>query len=425
MSGRLDKYFAFGAEIVRSLSRMALGVLVARWAGPESYAVFVLLLAVEVIVHTATNSLFAMPAATLAPGLAREERDALLRVGAHRHGAVTLLACVLALPLVPLLARDAGVAVYLGFAATLGLAGVQNYLRTWLSATFRARGMFAAELPSTLLPAGVLALLAWSGGHDLMAAYWWLRALGATVSVLWMLCSVVGESSDAEPPEGTARGLTRMGRHMFLGSLANSVSSRLQPFVLAMVATAADIGVFGAASTFVGPLRMQSVALASVLRPRLALHHGRRDRRAALRAVALGLLLSCGAGLGLTVLFLLAGEELARLVFGEAFAVPLAGVLPWAASYASLAGGTAILAIVLQTVDSAATTARLRAMAGAVSLGLLFPFCAKWGPTGAFSALLFAEVLYAVYGLRRLSVLPRTPAGSSPAAPSGWDAVLS
>ncbi|MEM7309604.1 MAG: hypothetical protein AAF682_23215 [Planctomycetota bacterium] len=419
-----DKLYAFGAEGLRSATRFALGIAVARWAGADAYAIFVLLLTAEVVVHTLANSAWAMPMTTLAPGQDEPQRSALIRHAARRHVCASVLSGPLLLALGPLLAPGAGWAVYLGCALAVAATGVLNFYRNWLGAVFRSRSMFWADLFSNGLPLAAVGV-AWFHG-DVVLAYWYARGLGALLAVALMARAAPRSPlHGARPDPGALGSFGDMGRHMLVGSLANAACSRSQPFVLAAVATTAGISLFGAANTLIGPARMLSMALSVVLRPRLSLHFRAGNDDAGWRTTLKGLGLASLAGVGLLALFLVAGESIARLVFGPSFA-GLERVLPWAGAYALTAAVTGVLAIVIQTMDGAKKTAQLRIAAGAVSLALTFPGCFFFGAPGAFGSLFASELLYAacaghhLRGLRRArAATPTTPDESSPSpAPS-------
>ncbi len=172
----------------------------------------------------------------------------------------------------------------------------------------------------------------------------------------------------------------------------------MQPFVLGAAANVLAVGLFGAANTLVGPVRVVGGALGEVLRPRLALHFGadgdpQRARRAFLRAVAFVLVLG-GALLAASIA---AGATIAELVFGPDF-VGLGDVLVAAAVFASMATLCNLLVVAMQTADrdGPAHATRWRMRAALLSVALVWPACALDGARGAFTAMSIAELVFLV-----------------------------
>lgn len=390
-----DKFFAFGAEILRSLSRFVLGVAVARWAGPEAYGPFVLMITAEVIVHTVCNSLWTTPMASLAPGAAEPDRSRLMRVAMARHwrgSAIGAGALVLSAPL----ALDAGVTPlqFAAFLAAVLFAGGLNGTRARLSSSFRSSVAVPRDLWATLFPVAAVAA-AWGAGFDVVLAYWASRAVGAAAAS-WSMsrevpCPTDSGETDLEPFE-------RMGRHMAVGSVANAVCARTQPFVLAALAAPIQVALFGAASALIGPMRMATMALSGVLRPRLALFFGGGDRRKGWLASSVAVGLSASAGIVAILACVFAGEWIGDLAFGDEY-VGLAPLLIWAAVHGAAASVNSMLVVVIQIVKDAATTARMRVGVGILSLATVGPLSMTYGAAGAFGSLVAAELLYTAIGV--------------------------
>lgn len=398
--GNPDKFWAFGGEVGRSATRFLLGILVARWAGPEVYGIYVLLITVEVILHTVANSIWAVPMGTIAPALESEPRKALIAHAVRRHWQATWASGLALLLSMPFALAHMPTSHYLAFAATVVLAGGLNIRRAQMVTSFRAQPMFFCDFGTTLFPI-VAVGVAWFTSRDVVLAFWASRAIGSALSIVALKFVAPIEAGAADVD------LTRMksmGKHMLLGSMANSVCSRVHPFVLAAVATPLQLGVFGAANALLGPMRMLTMAVAGVLRPRLALHFGQNGGKKGwlVTTVAFGVMGVGGVVGTLGLVFL--GTLVAELVFGGEFE-GLGRLLPVAAVYATIASINNVGAVVIQTIDSAKTTTKLRTWSGVLSILLVWPACAGWGEFGAFYSLILAEGYYLVAGgMRILSV---------------------
>lgn len=397
-NGKKDKYFAFATEIGRSLGRFALGILVARAADTDAYAGYVLLLTAEVVVQAFCSSLWVTPMLSLAPGMDEPQRSRLIAFATQRNwvgGAIASLTLLLLMPI----AGDEGVSTahFLAFALGLFLWNGTAGVRARLQGTFQSKGVLYADVFWTLISVGgvgVAYLLDW----DILLWFWLSRAVGCVVAVAWMTRAAPVPVADEAPD---VERFNVMGRDMAFGSLANSACARSQPFVLAAVAAPAQLAAFGAATALVGPIRMAAVALSGVLRPRLALHFGRGDRKSGWNAVVrASAMLGGGGSLGI-VLALLIGDTMAEFALGERFAT-LGGILAWAVAYSTIASINATLVVAIQIADSARTTAAMRLGAAILSMALVVPLAMTHGAVGAFASLVIAEVGYTAVGLWRL-----------------------
>ncbi len=405
MKGNKDKYFALGSEALRSLSRFALGILVARWLGPEGYGVFVLLLTAEIVIHTLANSLWATPMASLAPGLPEPARSGMMRVAGRRQWIACAIAGALSALGAGLTVSDSvGLATLAGFGLSVAFGGGLLGVRARVSASFRSREAAVADGVATFVPVAAVVAAAFLNG-DVAATYWLSRAISQGVVALWI------ERRLPLRPMESALDLAEfheMGRYMAIGSFANSVCTRVQPFVLAAVATPIQLGLFGAALSVMGPLRMGTAALSGVLRPRLALHFRGGNESRGWKTVAASLGIVGGFGLLTCLTVALFGEWLGTLAFGERF-VGLGPLLVWSSIYALLASVNSIIVVVIQVVDSAARTAKLRILASAVSLATIAPLAILYGAQGAFASLVLSEAFYATAGAVLLRSAKRTP----------------
>ena len=417
MRGNKDKYFALGSEALRSLSRFALGILVARWLGPDGYGVFVLLLTAEIVIHTLANSLWATPMASLAPGLAEPMRSGMMRVASKRQWhACAVAGASAALVAAIALGDSLNFLTLAGFGLSVALGGGLLGVRARVSASFRSREAAIADAVATFVPVAAVISAALLGG-DVAATYWLSRALSQGAVALWIERALPLRRLGPAPDLAEFR---EMGRYMAIGSFANSVCTRVQPFVLAAVATSHQLGLFGAALSVMGPLRMGTAALSGVLRPRLALHFRGANPSQGWRTVALSLGIVSAFGVATCLIVALFGEWLGSLAFGERF-TGLGPLLVWSSVYALLASANSIVVVVIQVVDSAARTAKLRILASAVSLATIGPLAILYGAQGAFGSLVLSEAFYFAAGMVLLARAKRSSMADEGKDPSVVD----
>jgi O-antigen/teichoic acid export membrane protein len=389
-----DKFWAFGCNVARSLARVTFAVAVARLAGVQDYSIYVQLLAAEVIALAIVQSLAVAPLITLAPGRAQAEVHTLSALALRRVIRCCGLIVLTGLLAVPVLARF-GISPIVGVGFAMSTAGwsVASLARGWSSLTFRSRRAFLADAAG-LATVGLGLAVGHLTGAGILAGYFWAGAIGSLVVVFGIGLPRVPLAL-ASRASGPASDFAWIARPMALGSAANSIGSRTQPFVLGAFGGIPVVGSFGAASTLIGPLRLMSMALGNVLRPRMSLHfnHGRSDRLRTTLALSVGGLLLAGCGLFLA--FLLFGDRIGALVFGAGFDA-LGVVLIWGAVYATLEGIGSTFVIVLQTTrrDGASVATRLRTTTTVLGLALLGPACARYGATGAFAVSAVVEALF-------------------------------
>jgi O-antigen/teichoic acid export membrane protein len=155
------------------------------------------------------------------------------------------------------------------------------------------------------------------------------------------------------------------------------------------------VAAYGAAALLIGPLRMLSMTMSSVLRPRFSWHlnQGRPDevRRVVLLAVG-GFLVS---GLFALVAAVSLGEWPVVLLFGEEYR-GVGRILPWAAAFAMLEAIGATLVVLVQTAlpNGPAIVTGLRTATTAGALAIVWPACSRFGATGAFAAAAAVELLF-------------------------------
>jgi O-antigen/teichoic acid export membrane protein len=401
-ASRRDKWYGMSRIGINAAARMGFGVALARLAGTEVFALYVGLLTVEVVATTLCGAGWVTPIGNLAPRLPAGPREAFVRAAVLRTlraiavgglvGAAALPAAVALGGLEPAtwLAFCAGTAAWLASTACAA---------AWATGFRSLRGLLGQGF-GHLVTAGGLALVA-TIGADPLRTFFVAAALGHGLGAAWMF---VGLPRGDRLDPGWRREFARHGRVVLGGSVANTLCTRVQPFVLAIVGGAGAVAMFGAANTLVGPARVFAGAIGEVLRPRLALHQGvAGDPQRGRRALRLALGLLGGLGLGMLGLAVLAGEEVAVLVFGADFA-GLGRVLPAAALFVLAAATVHVLVVALQTHSSAgaAVATRARVVAAIAALLAVWPACALDGARGAFVAMTGAELLFVLVALPSL-----------------------
>jgi O-antigen/teichoic acid export membrane protein len=388
-----DKYFAFGGNIARSLSRVLVAVLIARLAGESAFGIHVILIACETVIASIIMSLIAAPMMTLVPARTGIARDALVRWAATGARRMSLLAALLATAGTPL-AVNAGVPLlaYLGFCVSLATWGACLSTRGWRQAGFNSARAFWADASGLSLPIVAVAIAAVLDA-PVMTWFWCGNALGGLVA-LRVLGWPRRTNHDADAIALLSEART-MGRHMTIGTLANTLCARIQPLVLAFVGGATLVATYGASATLVGPLRLLSMTMSGVLRPRFAWHHGRGrpDELRRLTTITIGGFLV--VGLPSIAVSALLGDTVGMLVFGSDLG-NLSMVLPWAGAFAMLEAIGATLVVLAQTTmrRGAAIVTTIRTLTSLIALVVLWPACSNFGAIGAFAAAAALELVF-------------------------------
>lgn len=390
-----DKHYGVASCVIRSLGRLGLGVLVARSLGTDGYALFVLLVATEVIVTTLCNALHSQPLLTIAPGLPESERGAIERHVRRQVGrlAAALLVGGVGVALVAGTFTDASPWTLLAFVAALAATVVTDCWRAIRQGRFSSRITVPADFVVYALP--VAGLWLWGDGQPgdagpgAQTLMWSLLLVGQLLAARLLRQPLATN----RPSAATLRELRSVAVPFACGSAVVSLSSRTQPYVLAAVATSAELSWFGCAVSLMGPMRLLSGSLSAVLRPRMALNRaepaGTSDalRKAWSMQLALGgaLLLGCA----------LFGTMFVRLVFGEGFAA-VGSLLPLAVVFATMEGVGAVQAVAVQTrcLRGAHVVTRSRSWAGLVGVVLLAVLAPMFGASGALWALAAAEAVF-------------------------------
>jgi len=413
-----DKHFAFLDNMLRSLARFGISVLVARLAELDRYATFVLAASAEIATQSVITSVAIAPMISLASGRSGRDEKAVYDRGRLLTRRIVILTATIGLLAAAFAGRfGISASMVLGFSASTVAWSLVLWTRGRLSAGFRSRQGFIGDLAG-LAVAMALTVAAASSGLDVVAAFWWSNAAGGFVAWALMMkgCST-GRPTALD--SASHRRFGDMSRAMTVGTVAVAAAGRIQPFVLASVGGAALVGLFGVVATLIGPMRLLSMSLSNLLRPRFSLYSNtdRPERLRSTMAAAVVLVLLAG-GCG-TLFSAVLGGTFVRMLFGTSFTVP-AGVIPLAAIYATLEAVGAIGVVCVQVVlaNGAAVATRRRVVVTATTLALLWPACARFGVAGAFGTVAVLEVVFVIalftelhraepsFGLRRPDWLP-------------------
>lgn len=363
-----DATWAASASAARSIGRVATLVLLARSAGVSEIAAFTLLISIETIAISALNALFSSPQSALAPGRRKELRAAIARESER-------LQCLFGLALGlggMCIAWSMGAVndVVLAFCATLISGSAFQAVRSTRITGFRTKPVFATELLVASL-GFACPIAAVQIGSDPLEWFWIGIATGQLAGFIWLRQRTRPLASRRS--RITVRGaLLSTGLKMLAGSIALSLTHRIQPALIGGMLGSPALASFGVANTLASPIRMASGMARGVLLPRLALTHRtvtqarftRKQRWAAsLLCVVATLMLTTGGPLALPVLF---GESFRGVGL-------LGGLLILHACLASMSSVVASLAQAHNRSGACALTRWGSALLGLSAMALVMP----------------------------------------------------
>ncbi len=393
-----DKFYGLADSAVLSLFRFGSSLAIARLGGSELFATYILLMTTSVIFQLLPSTCFLIPLLNRGTGAAPAQYGELCQWaqrGVERAALVFFLlgfALLFCVPNCPI-----PITMGLGFLAATCAQLWQQSMRSRLQMEFKQGHALYADVVACsihLLVSGYL----WLQGVSLLTAFWWGATAAAISSSLLMKVHArkleLGRDEHSETRIHTAR---QQGRAMLRGSLANSACSRLQPYLLGAIASTEILAFYGVLWTLIGPVRLLSMALTNLLRPRLALFQNQarpadfvRMYRSALSILSVTGILASAAALWL-------GQPSIALLFGSELA-PASQWLSLALIYATLDAITTcqMIAVQIKREDGAALTARLRIHSAIISILLVIPATLCFGLTGTLGSLLIAEIYYAI-----------------------------
>ena len=396
-----DKFYGFADSGLISLFRFACGVAMARIAGAEGFATYVLLMSTAVIFQMLPTTLYVAPLLNLG-NRGKQDSYITLHKWANR-GVVRASLLFIGLGTAGLLVlpqAELPLTTGLSFLAAASAVLLQQLFRARLQLQFKQRQALIADGATIIIHIGSSVIL-WQSGLSAQPAFW----IGACISALLgsaLMRQALGPTPTTHECDHTLqKTAASTGRVMLIGSLAYTACSRLQPFVIGLIASTAVIAQYGVAWTLIGPIRLLSMALTSLLRPRLSLY-SQEEHRHAFRSVyqrAQALILIVGSA-GIVASFIF-GEWGVITLFGSELS-SASKLLPLALLYATLDGvaTTQMVACQIGDEDGPALTSKLRVHAAIISLLLLVPMTYLFSAHGTISSLIIAE-LYFAWGISR------------------------
>ena len=396
-----DKFYGFADSGLLSLFRFACGIAMARIAGAEGFATYVLLMSTAVIFQMLPTTLYIAPLLNLGNRGAQDSYITLhkwAQRGVLRASLLFIAIGSAALWLVPQAALT--LTTGLSFLAAACALLLQQLFRARLQLQFKQRqALLADSITIALHIASSWGL--WQTGCAPQAAFWLGAGLSALLGSAIMRLALGRTPTDYARDEALQSNAASTGRVMLIGSLAYTACSRLQPYVIGLIASTAVIAQYGVAWTLIGPIRMLSMALTSLLRPRLSLYSQAHSRNAFNRVYqrAQRLILVVGSA-GILASFVL-GEWGVITLFGHELR-SASKLLPLALLYATLDAMTTCQMVACQIGDDdgPALTSKLRVHAAIISLLLLAPLTYFFSAYGTIASLIIAE-LYFAYGISR------------------------
>lgn len=243
---------------------------------------------------------------------------------------------------------------------------------------------------------GLVAWVVWVAGDELtVSTAIWLTAASAAAAVavsgyvLWRRTRHVGGRL---PKPAKAARMAKDGSPVLLTDLLGVAGSRLPIWILAIVGTLGEAGVFALATSFVALIRIAHKAAVDTLAPFVATayHEGSREGlQNRVRVVAAGAaLLAILAAIGLVVV----GSYAVPRLFGESFedAVPVATILLLGIVAIAIVGPTALL---LNVTGNERWTARSSLITTALAAAFIIPASLAAGAIGAAAVMAGARAV--------------------------------
>ena len=357
---RSDAAMATGSNAIRALGRLLATVTIARVGGVDAVGLLTITIAVEAILISMLNAMFASPATVLCPGR-RSSIRAIIHAKAEQIQAIAGMILGASAVLIGLAFRLEMIFV-LALASYFLLASVYQARRSTRLAEFRSRRVLAAEL--VIAPIGVLGPLAapWLG-MDPLAAFWLAQAFAHGLGFLFLPAALMGEVPRRRATQVARGSILRTGREMMTGSLAASMSSRTHAFLITLVLGQAPVGIYGASNTFAAPIRMLSGAIRGVILPRLA---ERQRRGAQVRVnwwITTVALISVVAAAWSSAMI---APAAVYAIYGDKFS-EAASLVPVCVVLALVGMATSMAACVRQAAGESRYVARIRVIASIVS----------------------------------------------------------
>lgn len=403
-----DKFYGLADSGILSLFRFGGGILIARLGGPEVFAIYLLYVTTNVIFQLIPGARYLTPLLNRGTGACPTVYGALCNwaqrgvertaLGFFILGSLLLFALPSSLQ-TPL--------TNVGFLCAAVCLLLQNMARTRMQMEFRLCHALSSDFISCLIHLLVATSL-WLLDWHILAAYWWGACLASAYGIIRMrsLINTLSDETSAEASK-VLKEAQSDGRSMLRGSIANSACSRMQPYLLSSIASIETLAYFAVLWTLIGPIRLLTVALSNLLRPRLALYRNQSRCDEFTRTYRYSIFIISACGVSASAIALVYGQGITRVLFGAD--LQTAGQwLYLALAYAGLDALTSaqMIATQIRYVNGAELTARLRIQSAVIALVLFVPATLWFGLSGTLMSLITAELLYAFACLKRSQGLP-------------------
>lgn len=393
-----DKFYGLADSILSSIFRFGCGIAVARFGTTDEFAGYILLITAAVIFQTLPNTSRLIPLLNRGTGAAPQQYEHLCiwaQRGVERAALVFILVGAVVLFTWPQLPIN--YLTCIGFLIAVAAQLWQQYYRTRLQLEFNQKHAVIATSISSCIHLFATAFI-WQQGISLLAAFWWGAYLAALTNGYYMRqhCKKIKKIRHLERTQYIQQAQTD-GLHMLRGSIANSVCSRIQPFLLSIIVSTQAIAFYGALWTLIGPLRLFSIAITNLLRPRLALFHNNNQPHQFQRFYRSAILSITTFGIIACILAALFGTTIVQTFFGLDLA-PAGTWLSLALLYATLDAMTTsqMIALQIKHPEGPRLSSKLRINAATISLLLVIPASYTLGIAGTFLSLILAESYYAI-----------------------------
>lgn len=405
-------------QAVVSGGNFLIGVLLARFLGPESFGAYVLLQAVMLYLNSFQGALIFQPMLSAAPQLSGDERKRYLQgVFALQLVLATLLACIVLLfglltaflaGLIPVLAfmKQAGAAPLLALASAVLAFQLQDWQRRYCFVMENSRGALVQDA----LNYGIqVALFTFAGLHGFLGVTeaFWIVALGSTVAFL-MRWSSNCLHPKFEHARAVLRASWRSGRDYLVAWQFQWMGGQGVLVVGAGMVGAEAAGGVRAAQNIVGPVNILFQAMENVV-PIAAARRYASDGLTGLSAY-LWRITSWGSAALLPVLLALSlwSETLTRLLYGEVY-VAFSVLVIWHAASVLLQFYLRQAFFFLRTVQATGVILRagvLMAISSVLVAVLAVPHHHASGVMMAFLSGTAVALVYSGDAIRRIALRP-------------------
>lgn len=401
-----DKFYALAQIASSSLLRLFASLLIARYDDIHLFSHYVVLITIYTIIETMFTSLYIIPALSQSHD---SDKLQINKLYSYLHQKTKRFSiAVLAVGIIFLLFQSRNEGVFttnLAFIISTALMPYALLCKAILQRLFKNKYLFIYTFVAIILQIAFIAIC-YHIGTPLQLGFW----LGFIIGNLLLIFLSRAHLPSLHPFSSKwCKDIKNTGKQVFIGSIANTLCSRLFPFFLQIYSGAIATAHFGAAWTFIGAIRLFSMSIQTIIRPRLALHLY-NDPHKYLLTLRISYLSMLVIGIFSVTLVYLYGENFISYIYGSDF-LHIGSYLYIAFLYAMIDAITSIQMVSLQIsrTDGSKIATRLRIFSAIISLLLATPGIYYFGAKGAWLALLIAEGLYmtlAIYPLRNTRLRP-------------------